>query len=438
MSENDTNVSVAKENEGGKSKKRFSFKKFFKYTYLTVLHLLAGIALFLIFTALAVQFKWSNDSGNVDVNNRYFAAMADKYTGEFKTDSVSIAKNEAIFLKKIGLLAKYQPYNARIIMTNYNKTNDLRTALRLLDAASIMMRDNKAYVKELEKLKSSFNAKSVSVYRWANSDVWKDFCKTIRKDKHAIDSVSRLTGVESRLIVMCLVGEQVRMFNSGREKFKQYVMPYSRLLMPTNRGYGVTGILKNTALKIESNLFDRSSKFYAGEYFEHTVNVNDSFPEVINDTLEAHQFKTIQRLIKGGDHYYSYLYTAYFLRQFQAHWEREGFDLSNRPEILGTLFNLGYQKSVPKKNPEVGGSTFAIGGKDYTFGGLCFEFYYSGELLDEFPITNEAFIPVAELEKNNTEWLEMIKKASEGLLEEEEGDAAPADRPRRPTEIRMQ
>jgi hypothetical protein len=145
-------------------------------------------------------------------------------------------------------------------------------------------------------------------------------------------------------------------------------------------------------------------------------------------------------LIKGGDHYYSYLYTAYFLRQFQAHWEKEGFDLSNRPEILGTLFNLGYQKSKPKKNPEVGGSTFAIGGKDYTFGGLCFEFYYSGELLKEFPITDQAFIPVAELEKNNKEWLEQIKKASEGILEDENGNPiqpAPADRPRRPNEIRM-
>ena len=65
----------------------------------------------------------------------------------------------------------------------------------------------------------------------------------VKKDQKAIDSASRITGVESRLIVMCLVGEQVRMFNSGRERFKQYVIPFSHIMMPTNRGYGVTGIL---------------------------------------------------------------------------------------------------------------------------------------------------------------------------------------------------
>jgi hypothetical protein len=104
------------------------------------------------------------------------------------------------------------------------------------------------------------------------------------------------------------------------------------------------------------------------------------------------------------------------MRQFQAHWESQGFTLANRPEVLGTLFNLGYQKSKPKKNPQVGGSTFKIGEKGYTFGGLCFEFYYSGELQDAFPITGEGFIPVKKLEVMNKSWLKEIQKR----IEEEE------------------
>jgi hypothetical protein len=74
---------------------------------------------------------------------------------------------------------------------------------------------------------------------------------------------------------------------------------------------------------------------------------------------------------------------------------------------------LGYQKSKPKKNPVAGGSTFDVGGKDYTFGGLCFEFYYSGQLQDLFPISGKAFIPVKELEKKNKEWIASIKKRVE-------------------------
>jgi len=132
-------------------------------------------------------------------------------------------------------------------------------------------------------------------------------------------------------------------------------------------------------------------------------------------------------LIKGGDHYYSYLYTALLMRQFQAHWERAGFTLSNRPEVLGTLFNLGYQKSKPKTNPQVGGSTFKIGDRAYTFGGLCFEVYYSGELQEAFPITGRGFIPVKELEIKNKSWLEEIKhriEAEEKLRLEKASEAA--------------
>jgi hypothetical protein len=397
-------------------KKTPKWKTWVKYTYLTALHILAGVAAFLILTALAVQFKWTNDAGDVDINNRYYEDIASQYGNESKKDSATIARDEYIMFQRLGVLSRFYPHNAKVISEAYQHEKNVYTALRMLDAVSILLRDNKQFMREMKDVNKKAKFNSGSVYAWSNYTVWKQFCNTIIKDKRAIDSVSRLTGVESRIIVMCVVGEQLRMFNSGREKFKQYVYPYSRLILPSNRGYGVSGILEHTALRIESTLFNEKDPFYPGDYFQQTINVRDSFPEVINDSISAHRHKTIQRLIKGGDHYYSYLYTAYLMRQFQAHWERNNFDLSNRPEILGTLFNLGYQKSKPKKNPEVGGSTFKIGEKDYTFGGLCFEFYYSGEMQDAFPITGRGFIPVKELEKNNKTWIEAIKKR----IEEEE------------------
>jgi len=409
-------------------KKTPKWKTWVKYTYFTALHILAGVAAFLILTALAVKFKWTNDSGDVDINNRYYEDIASQYGNESKKDSATIARDEYIMFQRLGVLSRFYPHNAKVISEAYQHEKNVYTALRMLDAVSILLRDNKQFMREMKDVNKKAKFNSGSVYAWSNYTVWKQFCNTIIKDKRAIDSVSRLTGVESRIIVMCVVGEQLRMFNSGREKFKQYVYPYSRLILPSNRGYGVSGILEHTALRIESTLFNEKDPFYPGDYFQQTINVRDSFPEVINDSISAHKHKTIQRLIKGGDHYYSYLYTAYLMRQFQAHWEKNKFDLSNRPEILGTLFNLGYQKSKPKKNPEVGGSTFKIGEKDYTFGGLCFEFYYSGEMQDAFPITGRGFIPVKELEKNNKTWIEAIKKRIEeeekARLEAEKAEAA--------------
>ena len=388
-----------------------------------VIHLLALMALFLMFTALAVKMKWTNEKGDVDINNRYFDKVSTSYGQPL--DSTNEQYLKARVFQKIGVLSHHHPMNAEIILSAYQKSKDVRIAARMLDAIQLLLKKDKYLQREFAKINHYRSKQSKTLYPWAYSQAWKDFCKAVAHDKHAIDSVARMTGVEPRLLVMCLVGEQVRMFNSGREKFKKYVVPFSRLILPKNRGYGVTGILQHTALRIESTLFDAKSPFYAGDYFQNCINVNDSFPEVINDTIESHKLKTIQRLIKGGDHYYSYLYTAFLIRQYQAHWERAGFSLAYRPEIIGTLYNLGYQKSKPSAHPKVGGSNFMVANRMYSFGGLCYEFYYSGELQQLFPLTKDPITPVKELEVKNKDLILQRKKMEEERLRAAENAVVP-------------
>ena len=380
-----------------------------KISYYIALHLLSAFAVFLIVTALAVKFKWTNTSGNVDINNRYFSKLAGQYGKDLKAKQQNFDNEENLLLQKIGLLAKYKPVDALKISAAYHQSKDIFIAQRMFNATSLLLKDNKSFQSELKVLKAKKDRKSL--FEFSNYAVWNTFCNAVRKDKAAIDSAAQIAGVESRMIVMCLVGEQVRMFNASRERFKQYVYPFNSVILPNNRGYGVTSILEHTALRIERQLVDKNSKFYPGDYFYKCLNTTDAAPGLVVDSIKAHQHKTIQRLIKGGDHFYSYLYTAFLIRQYQAHWQREGFDLSYRPEIVGTLFNLGFDKSKPKKNPEVGGSSFKVGDKEYTFGGLCFEFYYSGEMMQDFPITNQPFTPVQELEKRNKVHLAKVEKA---------------------------
>ena len=105
----------------------------------------------------------------------------------------------------------------------------------------------------------------------------------------------------------------------------------------------------------------------------------------MNSNLDASSTDNLyNRLTDEHNHYYSYLYTALFIKEIEAQWLRAGYDISNRPEILATIFNLGFDKSIPKKDPEVAGSIITIGGEQITFGRLAYEFYYSGELLDIF------------------------------------------------------
>ena len=77
------------------------------------------------------------------------------------------------------------------------------------------------------------------------------------------------------------------------------------------------------------------------------------------------------------------------MRQVIAQWQRAGYDISGRPEVIATLYNLGFNRSIPKPNAAAGGAPITIGGVTYTFGDLAYEFYYSGELADIFPLVNK-------------------------------------------------
>jgi hypothetical protein len=132
------------------------------------------------------------------------------------------------------------------------------------------------------------------------------------------------------------------------------------------------GIKETTASEIEDHLKDPKSEYYLGENYE---NILSSLDDNTYDKLTSEK----------DNHYISYLYGALYLRQFLTQWQNAGYDIKYRPEIIGTLFNVGFPQSKPNPNPKVGGSAIDVGDGKYSFGSLVYEFYYSGELTDEFP-----------------------------------------------------
>ncbi len=72
-------------------------------------------------------------------------------------------------------------------------------------------------------------------------------------------------------------------------------------------------------------------------------------------------------------------------------WRRAGYDISDRPDILFTLFNVGFSQSVPKPNPVAGASNLKAGARASTFGAIGFDFYYRGDLADAFPFQRQRF-----------------------------------------------
>lgn len=368
--------------------KRFFKSKWFKIPFYTLTFAFAAIGFFLTVSYAAIQMGWTKEGGIVDSNNRYFQEMQDKYNQDFKVDSATMVQKRYEAMERIIVLNEFYPQNAQYILSVLQKGTDSYEVIRMLDAVDLQLKENKSYQKALSKIK--FDAKrtkevtTLSAFEWMNIAEWKTFKEAVSKDKKLIDSVAKQTGVEGRLIVSCLVGEQIRLFNSSREAYKKWIGPLKVLSVESQFSFGVTGIKELTAKNIEQHLKDPGSIYYLGSQYEGLLDFQGQDTATINK-------ERIDRLTDFHNHYYSYMYAALFLKQVKVQWEKAGYPIDKRPEILATLFNVGYPQSKPKSNPRVGGSTIQIYEKPYSFGAIAYQFYYSGELFDLFPFEKKKF-----------------------------------------------
>jgi len=356
--------------------------------YKVCLFIFAAIGFFLTVSYAAIQLGLTNEDGIVDSNNRYYHEMHDKYNQDFKIDSTTMVKRRFEAMERIVILNEFYPTNAKYVLSVLQKGADETEVLRMLDAIDIQLKDNDGYSTAVAEWKSKSKTHgtvtALSAFDWMNIAEWRTFKEAVAKDKKLIDSVANQTGVEGRLIVSCLVGEQIRLFNSSREAYKKWIGPLKVLSVESQFSFGVTGIKEHTAKQIESHIKDPSSVFYLGKECENLLDF------VGQDTATINK-ERIDRLTDFHNHYYSYMYAALFLKQMKVQWEKAGYPIDKRPEILATLFNVGYPQSKPKKNPRVGGSTIKIYEKAYSFGAIAYQFYYSGELYDLFPFKKRRF-----------------------------------------------
>lgn len=332
---------------------------------------------------IAIQFQWTKQDGSIDSNSRYLEYVHSKNQTINSLDEKEKKLFAVNLLKRILLLNKFYPKHAENIMIVY-KQNNYSECAKMLEIVEHSMEANSSYNKALQlinKITKPIKNKKNLVFDWMNRIEWEDFKIAVKKDKKLIDSVEKVTNVESRLIVSCLVGEQIRLFNSNREAYKKWIGPLKILSVESQFSLGVTGIKDFTAERIEKGIKDPSSLFYLGKQYEHLLDFK-------TENIQEERFK---RLTSFRNHYYSYLYAALFLKQMKVQWEKSGYSIDNRPEILATLFNVGYAQSKPNPSPKVGGSSIEINGKKYTFGNIAHQFYYSGELIELFPINIKKF-----------------------------------------------
>lgn len=350
----------------------------------TLLFALAGAAI--IGAWGLYQLGVTNNSGAVDKNYRSLLAVSEiEGLKDVQLTQEQIDAEWALRYARLAALARYYPVNARLILNAAQHSDDPLAVDRMIEAAKVYMGENA----ELDKLGTLLcntlqkvpQQQRGNVIPWMDGPEWPALKQAILRDSALIREAGRLSGVEPRLIVGCLVGEQIRLFNSKREMFKKYLGPVKVLSVQSQFSYGVNGIKDFTAKAVEEHLKDPTSEYYMGPAYEHLLDFE----------TDDHVTERYNRLVDYRNHLYSYLYTGCILHQTMLQWRRAGYDISDRPDVLFTLFNVGFSQSVPKANPVPGGSHITVGDTKYTFGALGFDFYYSGELADVFPFQRERF-----------------------------------------------
>ncbi len=269
----------------------------------------------------------------------------------------------------IGLLFSFVFVGMQFGLFNVRGSNDVRNA-------SFLHLASPELVKKVEVDRTPCEDTTLTVCEWRTTPQWEVVKQGLLKDQALIARVASETGVSPRLIAAVVIPEQIRFFTANREVFKRYFEPLKILGSLSQFSLGVSGIKQETAVRIEQYANDPTSPFYPGDGIAALIAYN---------TPSDRSAQLYARLTNDKDHYYSYLYTAIYIKEIQSQWIRAGYDLTNKPGAVVTLFNLGFDKSNPNASPQTAGAPIAVGGMTYTFGELGEKFFLSDEILAEFP-----------------------------------------------------
>ena len=380
-----------------------------------LIYVFAAIGFSFVSMFFAIRFHITDVSGKVDARSSEFEKINDassqvlgvsetqQPTGESFADKsidgevarlTNIQKTQQTNMCSLLVLQKSAPKDVAAIARIQENPNTLIVVSKMIFALKTALSNppslqgdvdtcvqNKQYadIKSDTFAIASDDTSVQSAFAWSRDAEWQSIAQAVVKDQDAITRASQAADIEPRLLVSSLIVEQIRLFHSQRELFKKFFEPLKILGNSTVISLGVMGIKPPTAEAVEQHLKDKTSPYYLGEKYEHMLD----YPDGVD--LDKERFA---RLTDADTQYWSYLYGALYLKQMMTQWNNAGYDISYRPEIVGTLFNIGFPKSRPNDHPQVGGSTIKVSDTaEYSFGRLAYEFYYSGELLDTFSYT---------------------------------------------------
>jgi hypothetical protein len=182
----------------------------------------------------------------------------------------------------------------------------------------------------------------------------------LRENSTFILEGGRVFHVSSRLIASVIYVEHTRNVSWMDREIDPLLADYG-----LNVSLGLGQVKINTAIWIEDQFSDSSSRYFIRDVVSGTMLKSLSREELIN------------RLLSPGQ---NVCYIAAYLAMISKRWSDAGISIANNVEILATLYSAGavgengLEKRIPHTNP-----------RPNTFGLYARDFFYSNELSNLFP-----------------------------------------------------
>lgn len=228
------------------------------------------------------------------------------------------------------------------------------------------------FLKDLEiKIKSFYDNQNLKTKiispNFIHDQEFNYLINTIFEDKNwyfkeDLNKVADIYWIDKNLILAWIVTEQLRWFYTYRWIAKDLIKTNRYIMNMYDFSLGIGWIKESAARQIEADMLEYNPDIYNKFFAVTTWNVD---------------FVRKQRLTDTENYFYQFLYAGWLIYNIQTKRKKAGYDISNQPWIIMTLYNFGNPKDKkPNPFPKIGGSIIRIDWVDYTFGSLWEIVYY--------------------------------------------------------------
>jgi hypothetical protein len=155
--------------------------------------------------------------------------------------------------------------------------------------------------------------------------------------KNIIEKASKEFNVDMKTLSAVIYVERTLNYSWEDKALDEYLAQAG-----LNSSIGFCQVKMKTAYWIETQLNDTNSIYFPGQTYFGKLQISKN-PQVIIDKLQQDSLNI--------------MYAAAYLRIMISRWEKSGYPIENRPEILGTLYSTGLfykngEERKPNSNPK--------------------------------------------------------------------------------------